>query len=174
MLFSAKIEVMNDIRLRDYQNADWARTLAMLVQTMEYHISIQQPKRFKTYTMNLMRNYLRELTGKHKTGKGKLILAVDADDQAIGFIYGQVDEQDKELAKSAVKSGTLVELFVSADSRGKKVAQQLMKGMEEYLKAKGCVLIRLKDVHQTNQPAQKLYAKLGYMPRVIEFAKEIL
>jgi ribosomal protein S18 acetylase RimI-like enzyme len=163
---------MTHIIIRDYQKKDWSQILQMIVESMEYHISIQNVLRFKTYTPDLLRNFLRGLVVKQRLKKGKFLVA-EEEGILIGFIYGEVDKQDKELAKSVVKSGTIFELFVLPSHRKHQVAQTLMNNMEGYLMKNGCLLIRLKDVHFKNTPAQSLYSKLGYEPRTQEFAKII-
>ncbi len=164
---------MKTVVIRDYQNPDWNQVLKMMTQTMEYHNSIQDPKRFNTYTPNLLRNYLRGLVTKHRLKKGKLLISVNDTNCLTGFIYGETDTQDAELRKSAIPSGTIKELFVSSEMRKSGVAQKLMAKMEDYLIKNGCTLIRLKDVHSNNIPAQNLYAKLKYIPRVVEYAKRV-
>lgn len=160
-----------EVTVREYLNRDWPIILQMMTDTMVYHMSIQQPARFHSYTLKLLRDYLRELTAKQRVGSGKFLVAVNSEDVPVGFVYGEVDKQGPELARNAVKSGTVYEIYVSPEVRHQKVAQKLMSEIERYCRQNKCVLIRLHDVHHTNLPAKNLYAQLGYAPRVIEFAK---
>ena len=165
--------MIEQFSIRPYQKTDWPHVFEMLTQTMDFHMSIQDPVRFKTYTKKLLINFLRGITMKHRSGKGRLLVATNEHKQLVGFIYGHVDSYDKELAKSSVVSGTIDELYVATAARKKGLAQLLMQKMEAYLISKNCVLIRLKDVHAPNKPAINLYSKLHYVPRVIEYAKRV-
>ncbi len=173
MLKREEILVRMKPTIRDYRNSDWSAILDMIVQTIEFHISIQKPIRFESYTVKLLRNYLLGLTAQHRNGTGKFLVAVNADDQPVGFLFGAVDKPDKELQKCVVKSATFYELFVLPAYRGQHVATALITTLEQHFKQQGCQLIRLHDVHATNESAQQLYRKLGYVPRVIEMGKRV-
>ena len=163
---------MSSINISNYQKSDWKQLLEMVYQTMDYHMSIQNPVRFESYTDGLISNYCRSIVAKHRLKKGKLLVA-HLDNKLVGFIYGYIDHQDKEMKKSAVKSGTISELFVQQEARGKKVGKLLMAEIEKYMVDHSCRLIRLSEVHQTNNSARKFYQYLGYQPRTIEYAKRV-
>lgn len=173
MLERGKVLVNMKSTIRDYRNSDWSAILDMTVQSIEFHMAIQKPVRFERYTIKLLRNYLLGLTAQHRRGTGKFLVAVDDADQPVGFLFGAVDKPDKELEKCAVKSATFYELFVLPEYRGQHLATSLITALEQHFQQQGCQLIRLHDVHATNESAQKLYRKLGYVPRVIEMGKRI-
>jgi GNAT superfamily N-acetyltransferase len=164
---------MSEITFRPYQNSDWPQVLNMLIQTMEFHMSIQSPVRFERYTKELLINYLLGITGRYRSGRGQLIVAEISTGVLAGFVYGEVDKQDKELAACSVPTGTVEELFVLAEMRGQNVGQELMKRIETFLINRGCTLIKLNDVHFYNKTARHLYEKLGYEPRVIQYGKRV-
>lgn len=163
---------MRNLHIRDYQKSDWSQVLEMVKETMIYHMEIQKPVRFTRISKKLLPNYLLSLILKHQNKTSKLIVA-SVNKKLVGFIYGHKDKQDKELKKSAVKSGTIEELYISKEFRGKGIAKKLMLAMEKYLREEKCQLIRLKDVHATNKQAQDFYQNLNYQPRVIEYAKRV-
>jgi GNAT superfamily N-acetyltransferase len=139
---------------------------------MKFHMSIQDPIRFYSSTDKLLVDFLRSLTAKHKNGSG-LMLVAEIENENAGFIYADVEKQNKELKKTAYKKGVVHELFVNEHFRGHGVAQALMKETEKWLVSKNCKIIILEDVHAKNYNAQNLYKKLGYIVRVMQYAKSI-
>jgi ribosomal-protein-alanine N-acetyltransferase len=73
----------------------------------------------------------------------------------IGFVIVQVEIEDNR------QYGHIITINVAPDCRRKKVATKLLQTMEKILKERSITECRL-EVREDNDPAIKLYQKLGY------------
>jgi len=157
------------MKIRKYKTSDREAVHKMLCLSMEYHISIQDPVRFNSYSEEVIEEYMNAWIPKIESGDGILLVAEEND--IIGFVYGEITKYSYEVKKHAKKECVLTEIYVMEVQRKKGVATKLIIEMEAISKQMGCELIRLKDVHLKNESAIQLYRKLGYKVRVMEFAK---
>jgi len=159
------------MKVRKYQNHDYKEVLRMLSESMDYHMEIADPTIFKKSSDKLMSNYLRHMVAKAKRPKAILFVAEDDKKELVGFVYGEIPKYSLERTRVGKKCGVVHEIYVMEDQRMKGVATELIIEMEAITKELGCELIKLKDVHHKNESAIRLYKKLGYNVRVMEFAK---
>lgn len=73
----------------------------------------------------------------------------------MGFVAGRCEVEGRSVV------GRVYTLNVGRRFRGRGVAEKLMKALEEEFRARGCVEAVL-QVAADNEPAVKLYKKLGY------------
>lgn len=157
------------MKIRKYRTSDREAVHKMLCLSMEYHIGIQNPERFNSYSEEIIEEYMNAWIPKMKSGEGVLLIAEE--NEITGFVYGEITNYSDKVKKHAKKECVLTEIYVMEDQRMKGVATELIIEMEAITKELGCELIRLKDVHHKNESAIRLYKKLGYNVRVMEFAK---
>jgi len=92
--------------------------------------------------------------------------SIRADDvpQAVGVVWLAIRRE------SAEPSGFIYDLFIDEPSRGKGIATQAMRALEETAKALGLQALYL-HVFAHNQTARALYDKLGYQVTSLNMVK---
>ncbi len=154
-----------------YSNADWKAVFDLLVESMTFHMSIQNPVRFHKQTPKLIRDYLQGLAAKHRSKRGVIFVAKDKEGKVLGFVSGELDKQDSEVIACSAKSGSVTEICVAEFARKQGVASKLFDAIEQWLGDRGVKMICLHDVHAANAIARNMYEKRGYVVRVSEYAK---
>ena len=144
----------------------------LLVELEEYLVSIDEDNLdqvHEEYREKLAVIELQEINEKN----GKCFLAIE-NNKAVGLIMGEIREFGKYdyLDYTGPKTGDIIELIVSKNSRGKGLGNKLMKRMEEYFKEQGCEIVSL-EVFAFNQNAINFYDKIGYHNRMHKIIKSI-
>ena len=86
-----------------------------------------------------------------------------------GFVEGSVGERSKSKLS---KLGSVDELFVLPEFRGKGIAQELLTQLEADFKESGCDhVVTFTDIENSN--AQSTYEKFGMQKATIEYWKKI-
>ncbi|WP_114239173.1 GNAT family N-acetyltransferase [Dyella sp. C9] len=104
----------------------------------------------------LARRFLQERFQHHES---LLFLALDAEGEGAGF----VQLYPSFSSVSAARTYLLNDLFVTPPARRHGVGATLMHEAMDYARAAGAVRMSLSTAH-SNEPAQRLYASLGWIP----------
>jgi ribosomal protein S18 acetylase RimI-like enzyme len=164
------------MKIRKYENLDWKLVHNMLSESMDYHLALPGILRFVASSKKLISDYLKSMIATMSSGRGMLYVAEEGqgdDAKVVGFIYGEELKHSREVTKLIKKECVITEIFIDVDYRNKGIASELLKATEIYFSKVGCKVIRLKDVNPNNVSANRLYKKLGYSVRVLEYIKEI-
>ena len=144
----------------------------LLVELQNYLIDIDN-----WHTQILLPNYREDMfkldLNKVKNQNGKIFLAI-LDKEIVGLVIGiieQIDEIDK-LTNDCVKAGTVVELIVKKDIRGKGIGKSLLNQIEQYFKNIGCKRINI-EVFGPNEKGLNFYKKNNYIIRDMIVSKRI-
>ena len=78
-----------------------------------------------------------------------------ADGDVVGFVIAQIEVEEN------TEFGHIVTVNVAPSFRRKGIATRMLLEIENFLKQRSVTQIRL-EVHEDNNPALKLYQKLGY------------
>lgn len=101
-----------------------------------------------------------------------ILVAVAPDQQGprvLGYAYGRLEPRDwNELLDAC---GKLHDLYVDEDARGRGAASALVEAMVARLEAKGAPRVVLLSA-TPNLAAQKLFARLGFRPTMVEMTRE--
>lgn len=136
----------------------------LLVELQEHLIEIDD---WNTQVMN--KNYREENFNidmrKVDEQDGKIYLAMQ-DNKVIGLVIGIVDEKDEIdlITNDCAKTGSVIELIVSKESRGTGIGKALLNKMEMYFGSIGCKRINI-EVFGPNKNAYDFYSKNGYTDR---------
>ncbi len=144
----------------------------LLVELEEYIIAIDKDKLDQLHPEYREKKAIIDLK-EIENNNGKCFIAIE-DNKVIGLIMGGIFSYDKYdyLDYKCPKRGTITELIVSKNVRGKGIGNMLIDKMEDYFKAMGCEYI-LVDVFTYNENAIKFYARNGYHSRMYTNIKKI-
>ncbi len=117
--------------------------------------------------------YIEKLLQRVERENGVILVATDGD-IPIGFIAGTIPGQDENdlLDHYPTREGTILELIVSTEQRGKNVGKQLMEELENHFRQHGCDSVRV-GCFAPNTGAHGFYEKFGYDDRYIEMLKKL-
>ncbi len=117
--------------------------------------------------------YIDHLLQRIESANGVLLVALEAE-VPVGFVAGiiPVETESDLLEHYPTKEGTIVELVVTEEQRGKNIGSDLLKAVEEYFKQEGCDSIRV-GCFSPNTGAHMFYEKCGYSDRYIEMLKSL-
>ena len=98
-----------------------------------------------------------------------ILVAVARDERVLGYAYGRLEPRDwNELLDAC---GKLHDLYVDEEARGRGAASALVEAMVARLEAKGAPRVVLLSA-TPNAAAQKLFARLGFRPTMVEMTRE--
>jgi ribosomal protein S18 acetylase RimI-like enzyme len=127
------------------------------------------PKRF-LLVEGVEQGYARYFASELDDAKVVLLAAVnDGTGAVVGYAYGRLEGRDWNLLLDA--HGALHDVYVAEEARGAKVGEELVREMCARLDAKGAPRILLSTM-VSNESAQRLFAKCGFRPTMIEMTRE--
>lgn len=144
----------------------------LLVQLQEYLVEIDDWN-----TQILYKDYKEKCfkidMDKVEKQEGKIYLAKE-DKMIDGLIIGAVEPRDEidKITNDCAKTGSVLELIVSKNSRKKGIGKALLNKIEEYFKSIHCKRITI-EVFGPNKNAHNFYYKNGYIDRDIFVSKQI-
>jgi ribosomal protein S18 acetylase RimI-like enzyme len=98
-----------------------------------------------------------------------VVLVAELAGRTVGYVYAGVEPQSwKELREEA---GFIHDVYVDEEARGEGVANALVDAAARWLADRGVPRIVLWTAAQ-NEPAQRLFAKLGFRQTMIEMTRE--
>jgi ribosomal protein S18 acetylase RimI-like enzyme len=99
-----------------------------------------------------------------------VVFVAERQGAVVGYIYAAVEPPSwKELRDRA---GYIHDVMVAEGSRKAGVAEALMTGAIEWLRTRNVPRVVLGTASQ-NEPAQRLFRRLGFRPTMIEMTKEL-
>lgn len=99
-----------------------------------------------------------------------VILVATGEDLVLGYLYGRVEPRDWNMLLD--RHAALHDIYVSAEARGRGVAEALVTDFAARVKALGAPRVVLHTASQ-NESAQRLFARLGFRPTMIEMTREL-
>ena len=108
-----------------------------------------------------------------KDNCGKIYLAKE-NNQIVGMIIGVINKKDNidKLTNDCAKTGSVLELIIKKESRGKGIGKVLLNKMEEYFKLCDCKRISI-EVFGPNKGALEFYKNSGYSEREFILGKRL-
>lgn len=106
--------------------------------------------------------------GRELKAKGAVVLVAELDGEAVGYAYGRLEERDWNALLDAC--GVLHDLWVDEKARGTGAGAQLAEAAAQRLGELGAPRVVLSTAAK-NGPAQRLFAKLGWRPTMIEMTR---
>ncbi|HEU4534059.1 MAG TPA: GNAT family N-acetyltransferase [Polyangiaceae bacterium] len=108
--------------------------------------------------------------GRELKAKGAVVLVAELDGEPVGYAYGRLEERDWNALLDAC--GKLHDLWVDEKARGSGAGARLVEAALQRLGELGAPRVVLATAAK-NEPAQRLFAKLGWRPTMIEMTREL-
>lgn len=156
----------------EYSNEFKEQVKNLLVELQQYLVEIDDWN-----TQILLKEYKDEYFELDmqlvKDNYGKIYLAKE-NNQIVGMIIGVINKKDNidKLTNDCAKTGSVLELIIKKESRGKGIGKVLLNKMEEYFKLYDCKRISI-EVFGTNKGALEFYKNSGYMEREFIMGKRL-
>jgi len=107
---------------------------------------------------------------KEARSKNALVLVAERDDEVVGYAYARFEAHDWNALLGA--HAALHDIYVAESGRGAGTAQALLAGVRGECQRRGVPRVVLHTAVQ-NEPGQKLFAKVGFEPTMIEMTWEL-
>lgn len=158
---------MDPLSVRPATRADLPAVARLAAQLVRLHHAFDA-RRFLCLEP-LEPGYERFLGGELADDDAVILVAVTPEGEVIGYAYGRLEPRDwNELLDAC---GKLHDLYVDEAARGKGAASRLVEAMVARLYAKGAPRVVLLSA-TPNVAAQKLFARLGFRPTMVEMTRE--
>jgi ribosomal protein S18 acetylase RimI-like enzyme len=160
---------MDEIVIRGANESDLpnlGRLGALLLRT--HHGFDQQ--RFMAPRANTAEGYAWFL-GSQLPEKDVVVLVAERLGKVVGYVYGGLEPQSWNELREA--SGFIHDVVVDETSRGKGIAELLVQGAIEWLRAHGAPRVVLWTAEQ-NAVAQHLFSRIGFRRTMIEMTLELV
>ncbi len=135
---------------------DADRIIALLQEVLELHAKIR-PDVFVSGTTKYTRE---ELEGMFGDDERPIYVAVDDDDEVVGYAFCQIRKQPFSNNMVPFESMFIDDLCVDASCRGKHVGEALFNHVKEEARRLGCYEVTL-NVWSGNDGAERFYEKMG-------------
>lgn len=162
---------MTMIKIREYKESDKQAIIKLVEELQDFLIKIDPLKRLRRLPEYGVQ-YINRLLIK-VSDSGGIIYLSEIDGNICGFIAGIIEMQKSVDLLECIPSlsGRILELIVSEKFRRQNIGTALMNKMENYLKNRGCDIVRV-EVFQPNAQARNFYENIGYHDRVIDMIKK--
>lgn len=161
-----------NMEILEYNNKYNDQIKDLLVELQQYLVDIDDWK-----TQVLLSNYREDYFNLDmelvKNKEGKIYLA-EENNKIVGLVIGivnTIDEIDK-LTNNCEKTGSVIELIVRKDERGKGIGKKLLEKIEEYFYFIDCKKITI-EVFGPNKNALNFYKKNNYIARDFFLSKNL-
>ena len=144
------------MRIRKAENKDIQRLLELLQQVLELHAKIR-PDVFIPGTTKYTQEELEEII---KDDKSPIYVAVNDDDDVMGYAFCQIKEQPFSNNMVPFKSMFIDDLCVDESRRGQHVGEALFEYVKDRARKLGCYEVTL-NVWAGNDGAERFYEKMG-------------
>lgn len=99
-----------------------------------------------------------------------LILVAEAEGLVVGYVYAGIEPRNwKELRDQA---GFLHDIVVSEEARGRRIADRLIDATVAWMKERGMPRLLLWSA-APNDVAQRVFARHGFRPTMVEMTREL-
>src|SRR3990167_1724537 len=145
-----------NIQIRPYDEADFAILDRCMVELQTYLTQIDPLHRIRVGP-NYSPKYAKDVLERVREWDGAIFLAFDGD-RAVGCVAGNIEVQTEVNVEEGIptRPGRIIELYVAEEYRGQGIGRQLIERIEQYLKEKGCDVIRI-EVFAPNADARQVY-----------------
>jgi ribosomal protein S18 acetylase RimI-like enzyme len=157
-----------DLVIRRATHADMpslGRLGALLVQ--QHHEF--DPRRFLAASPRTAHHY-GEFLGSQLDDPDVLVLVAEQDGRVIGYTFAAMEGYDYKSLRGP--AALLHDVLVDPDHRGHGVGRQLLDETLSMMQAKGARQIVLSTAER-NESAQRLFARMGFRPTMIEMTREL-
>ncbi len=160
------------IKITNYSDKHKAVFIKFLEDLQDHIIQIDPLERFVRLP-EYGERYANELLEEVKKNNGVIYFA-EHKNIPVGIIIGIVEELTENDLQECVPSklGTILQLIVDDNHRGKNIGSLLISKMEEYFRSKNCDVSYV-GVIEPNKMARDFYHKNGYGDRIITLMKKI-
>ncbi|QSQ16839.1 GNAT family N-acetyltransferase [Myxococcus landrumensis] len=111
----------------------------------------------------------REWLGREAHEPDAIVLVAELDGEVVGYAYGRVEPMDWNALLD--RAGAFHDLWVDAKARGTGVGAQLAEELMRRLTALGVPRVVLHAAAK-NESAQRMFARLGWRPTMVEMTRE--
>lgn len=144
------------MKIRQAIENDIESILLLLQQVLELHAEIR-PDIFVAGTTKYTRE---ELAAMLHDEQKPIYVAVDSEDQVMGYVFCQLQEQPFSNNMVSFQSFFVDDLCVDEKYRGQHVGEHLFEFVKEEAKRRGCYELTL-NVWAGNTGAERFYEKMG-------------
>lgn len=160
------------IVFREFRENDRKELVRCIGQLQDYVASLDPLHRIRRLKDFDVDTYVARSFEQVKKHEGAVFIAEDGG-KMIGCIIGVVHRDGSEdIERYPSVNGKILELIVLPKYRGKRVGNELMQRLEEYLASKNCDVITV-ECFAPNEDAYRFYKKLNYMDRDHTLIKSI-
>lgn len=99
-----------------------------------------------------------------------IVLVAEQAGEVVGYVYGRVEERDWNLLLD--RCGGFHDIWVDDRVRGQGVGAKLAEALVEAFRAQGVPRVVLHTAAK-NEPAQRMFARLGWRATMIEMTREL-
>ncbi|MCR4617263.1 MAG: GNAT family N-acetyltransferase [Lachnospiraceae bacterium] len=146
--------------IRKAENKDADKIIVLLTQVLNIHAKIR-PDIFIPGTTKYTRPELYEMFTDEKR---PIYVAVDENDEVIGYAFCVIKEQPFSTNMVPFTSLFIDDLCVDEKRRGEHIGGALFEYVKEQAKSLGCYEVTL-NVWEGNDSAKAFYDKLGFKPK---------
>jgi ribosomal protein S18 acetylase RimI-like enzyme len=127
------------------------------------------PKRFMAASPSTEQGYAQFLASQ--LGRPDVVMLVaEEDGQVAGYSYAAMEGTDYMVLRGP--AGAVHDLFVEPERRGRGIGLRLLEASLEALKARGAPRVVLSTAER-NEGAQRLFARAGFRPTMVEMTLEL-
>ncbi len=142
--------------IRKAQNKDISRIINLLNQVLEIHAQIR-PDIFVSGTTKYSEDELKDIIADEKK---PIYVAVNENDECIGYCFCQIKDIPKATYMVPIKILFIDDLCVDGSCRGQNIGKKLFDYVKKEAKRIGCYEVTL-NVWEGNDSAITFYNKMG-------------
>src|SRR5512145_2865407 len=158
--------LMSNAIIRSATPVDLGRAATLGAQIVRLHHATN-PKRF--FLPDEVEQGYAWWLAKEIERSQAVVLVAELETSIVGFAYGAIEERDWGILVD--RHGAFHDICVAEHARHQGIARELAKEMIARLQALGAERILLRAMVQ-NEPAQRLAARLGFVPTMLEMTRE--
>lgn len=146
--------------IRKASAADIGGINHLLREVLEIHAALR-PDIFITGTKKYDDAQLERIVNDDKT---PVFVAVDSDNQVLGYCFCELEEHQATPCQRAMKTLYIDDLCVDEEARGSHIGRSLYEHALDHARALGCYNVTL-NVWDGNDAARAFYEKMGMSAR---------
>jgi ribosomal protein S18 acetylase RimI-like enzyme len=156
-------------RVRPSTPDDLPQLGRMGAQLMRLHHALD-PARFMAPPADVEAGYASWLGAEAKKPKALVLVAQAEDGAVVGYAYGRLEGRDWNALRDPC--GMLYDVWVDEPHRRSGAGQALCEAVKAAFRERGAPRVILMSA-AANAPAQRLFARLGWRPSMVEMTCEL-